>query len=457
MKITYKKVKHPNIINREITYLFLNGKIDIPSAKFLTNELLYGGINGKISGLKSHRNKAVIIGELYRHLFDLGTTWDKALESDILTIRNAMLCWSNHNIPDYENYNYKAISNNAMNYKLSLWFKFYKFMEKIGINYNMILSTKKTPKNYYNNFLNHLDNRNTNNNYNEVWSLKVKSSPRKESYHALSRIEYIQLEKKLLSIDLVFQMIAYLMVETGLRVTAALEIKELDFKDLFKYINFKKDINDVIKVDYISKGGDLKKFDLPIRTIIRIKKEYLARIYNKRKILYNNRCNKLNIPADKNVFWITEKGKKVEYHDVLIAFKKSSLAMGRNINITSHWLRHTFATWSLIDFAKSQNLKIENTGITPNPLFIILLREKLGHTSIDTVYKYLATALKVMKLNTTNNNTIMPLESFLESIPAQELVKQEALAEFSNNFNEEKFDLIRYAEKRGFISTIFNK
>ena len=49
----------------------------------------------------------------------------------------------------------------------------------------------------------------------------------------------------------------------------------------FKFYSGKKK-DDVIKLEYISKGGNLDFCDIPLRAIERIQKEYLSREFVKR-------------------------------------------------------------------------------------------------------------------------------------------------------------------------------
>ncbi len=223
MDIKTITVKHPNIEKRDITLLLVDGKLDIPSTEFLIYEARYGGRHGHLGGRTSHKGRAVKIAELYRNLNDGGLDWRSATEPHIKAIRNAMLCWDNNDNEAHSKFDYEEISNDAMNHKLGVWFKFYKYMEKMGEYCDMTLRTKKVKKYTPQKMLQHLDQRSENkeNDYIEVWSLRVKSSPTSNSYRALSRTEFSKLRQHLRNIDVVYEMIALFMVETGLRITAA--------------------------------------------------------------------------------------------------------------------------------------------------------------------------------------------------------------------------------------------
>ncbi|MCT7535959.1 site-specific integrase [Aliarcobacter cryaerophilus] len=455
MDIETITIPHPNIRNRDITLLLVDNNIDEPSMRFLIHEARYGGRNNSLLGKSSHKIIAFQIAELYKHLDSMGLKWDKAIETDIKKIRNAMLCWDANDNKDYENFPYKKIENDTMNIKLNTWFKFYKYMDKIKISNDMIITTKKVKKIKPDNMLRHLNTRydtNQNTDYIDSWILKVKASPKYSVFHALSRTEFSKLRQHLNNLDIVYEIIAIFMVETGLRVDAALNAPESDFKDLFKLIGSGKSLNDIVYRTYTAKGGDTKKYELPLRTIDEIHSSYITRIYPDRKYYYEKRCERLDIKIDDNVLWISKRGKKIEANDVWNAFRKVSEKMGRKDNkITPHWLRHTFATWTIIDISNFKNISLENTGILPNPLLISALQQKLGHASINSTLKYIATALRLMSMNTNDGIIKMSLRSFKQNLKSQELVTKEAKIEFGNEFDENIFDVFQYAISRGIV------
>ena len=456
MDIKTVTIPHPTLNKREITLLMVDGKIDIPSTEFLIYEARYGGRHGSVGGKTSHSPKAFEIAELYRNLKQMELDWKTTTEYDVKRIRNAMLCWDMNDNLKEKDYLYERISNDSVNHKINTWFKFYKYMEKIGESYDMELTTKKVKKYKRKGLLDHLAKRYSANNetdYTEVWALKVKPSPKSHTYHALSRTEFSQLRKFLREIDIVYEMIALLMVETGLRLGAALEAKDSDFRGWLKLITGGKTMDDVVKYKYIPKGGDEPyECDLPIRTMDEINDGYLMRIYPERIYQYEQRCDRLEKEIEDDIFWITKRGKKVERHDLWEAFSRASENMRRTKdNITPHWLRHTFATWTIIDVAKAKGIPLENTGVTPNPLLILALQQKLGHADDTTTMKYIATALKLMGLNLNSGPVKISLRTFKRDKKAQELVKDEAKIEFKENFQEEHFEPIKYALSRGIV------
>jgi integrase len=456
MDIQTVTIPHPNLNKRDITLLMVNGNIDILSTKFLIYEARYGGRHGSIGGKTSHAPKAFQIAELYRHLNDMGLDWRTANEEDIKRIRNAMLCWDLNDNLSEEDYPYEPISRDSMNHKLNTWFKFYKYMEKINEPFDITLTTRKVKKYRHKRLLDHLNKRYSPNDevdYIDSWTLKVKPSPKSHTYHALTRTEFSKLRKHLRDIDIVYEMIALLMVETGLRRAAALEAKENDLRSWLKHINAGKTINDVIKCKYIPKGGDEPyEYDLPIRTMSEINENYLMRIFPQRQYDYEQRCVRLDKEIKNEVLWITKRGKEVKKHDINEAFDRASKLMGRtNKNITPHWLRHTFATWTIMDVAKVKGIPLENTGTTPNPLLLLALQQKLGHADAMTTMRYIATALKLMGLDLNDGPIKISLRTFKRDKKAQELVKDEAKIEFREHFNDDYFDVIKYAISRGIV------
>ena len=340
-----------------------------------------------------------------------------------------------------------------MNAKLSYWFKFYMYMKKVGEFHELKISIIKVrKKNYSSRLLAHLNYReNQDNKFIDVWLLKVKPIPIQFSYHALSKLEYIHLEERLKSIDIVYALIAYLMVETGLRAAAALEVKEVDFKNLFKYLNSGKKKDDVIKLEYISKGGNLDFCDIPLRAIERIQKEYLSREFVKRTKLYTDRCFRLGKKYNEKNIWFTDRGKEVNYIDLRVAFKKASEEMGRYKNkITAHWMRHTFATWTLIDYSDKNKIPLNSTGVSIDIRLKNILMRKLGHASESSTMKYIITAIELSNTG-THNGTIIPLKSFLESKIVQNITREKAIEEFDEEFDEELFDVVKYAISRGIV------
>jgi len=446
-------IPHPNIPKREVTLILIDNKLDEISARFLIHEARYGGRFQGISGKTSHKTRAIKIAELYLHLDDRGLSILNATEGDVKMIRNAMLHWDINDSQDkklYSDCGYSKISNDAMNQKIGLWFKFYKYLDSINVLNDMVMTTKWVRNKRKKSMLSHLDSRTgKKKDLIQIWSLRVKPSPRRMTYHAISRTEFENFKNELQKIDPVFGTIAYFIVETGLRIDAALNINIGTFKKFLKLLNDDLNFNECQKIDYENKGGEIKQFDLPLRTIQTVQNTYLSTFYLKRMKLHDNNSSRGKFEFEEDVVWLLKNGRKVNYSDVQKAFVQASKALGRTEKrITPHWLRHTFATWTLIDFSFNKNTPLENTGVTPNPMFLLLLRDKLGHASKETTMRYIATALELMGV-TTNRGPIMSFRTFSQDKNAQELVKQEAIHEFGDTFSSKKFNVFDYALSRG--------
>lgn len=459
MKIKYVEVPYPKSNDRNVTLLYVDGVFDYPSSRFLIYEAAHGGRRGDRSAESTHKNKAIQIGELYENLFHQGKTWKNALEIDVKMIRNAMLCWDANGNKALKDYDYKPISNDVMNAKIGMWFKFYNYMKKIGESFDMVMTTRQVAYHHRKEMLYHLNNT-TEIRY--VWDIKVKPSPTKFTYHALTRFDYHFFEEELTKIDIVYAMIAYLMVETGLRIGATLKVREDTFKNYFIHINKGKGIdtkksssqNNFIPMEYVNKGGFVHTCDLPIRAIINIKQKYVSREHTKRKKIHSDRYGIKGNQYEKDAMWLLSNGKVVKSYDVLKAFKKASHAIGYTVNtITPHWMRHTFSTWLLINNHKAKNIDLNNIGITPSTFLMGILAGKLGQISPETAMIYTRTAYKILP-EATGKGPIMSFRDFKDDKRSQEIVISEARKEFGDSFDSKKFNLYKYAKARLKISTL---
>ena len=187
--------------------------------------------------------------------------------------------------------------------------------------------------------------------------------------------------------------------------------------------------------------------DIQLRAIERIQKEYLSREFVKRTKLYTDRCFRLGKKYNEKNIWFTDRGKEVNYIDLRVAFKKASEEMGRYKNkITAHWMRHTIATWTLIDYSDKNKILLNSTGVSIDIRLKNILMRKLGHASESSTMKYIITAIELSNTG-THNGTIIPLKSFLESKIVQNITREKAIEEF----DEELFDVVKYAISKGIV------
>lgn len=461
MELKLITVSHPFIPRRDITLILQNNDLHLPAARFLVKEARNGGRHGSIGGRTSHLQRAKQLRELFYHLAAMGIDWRDAIESDIRAIRNAMLHWdSNNNLDLKTTYSYQKIANDSMNTKLGVWFKFYRYMHEIGESYNMTLTTRlERVFEYRSQLLDHINQRNNEHKFVEVWDLKIPGSPKRKTYKVITRKEFDYFCKELQKIDITYVMIAKLMATTGLRINAALNVTPHQFKNYFKYLNTGKTLESKIKFRYVSKGDLSLECQIPIKMIADLQKEYLSRIYIERMKKYSERSERGLSEYNSEAMWLLNNGREVNYSDIIKVFTDASKALGRTIKpITPHWLRHSFATWALIDYSKRENILLK--GIIPDTRFIIHLSELLGHANESTTMKYVQTALTITELERLENQIgaiktydgpLMTYQLYKEDPGAQEIVKKEAMKEFGNIFDEKQFDAIKYAISRGML------
>ena len=389
-----RQVTHPTLFKRKVTLVYINDELDMHSLSFLVKEARSGGRNESISGKMTHIGRAYKIIELYRELDLLGLNWWEAEEEDIRIIRNRMLCWNMNDSKDYNYYDHEPVQNDTMNQKLSVWMKFFKHQKWMKEKTRIVLGTKMVKAWRPDAFLQHVNGIRHGERFKMVerWNLMVPPSPRTLYYPALTKLEFEAMRTQLRKIDIVYEAIAILMVETGLRVDAALEFDMNAFQGWMKHITLGgKTMYDEIPVEYINKGGETKECELMIKTIHEIQGLYRANHYKKRLAKYEQSWNGEDEPL-----WLREDGKKVLYRDIQKAFQEASEKMGRtHNNITPHHLRHTFATWLVIELSEQNNIALGIIGVEPHPMIMGELMRKLGHASSASTLRYTMTAYKL--------------------------------------------------------------
>lgn len=446
MKISYKNVyiKH---IDSHIKTIFIDNKIDLVVMKFLIYQATSLNYKGIYNTPSTNFKYSEHLGSLFKALGKLNLNWKNASEKDIKIIRDSMMGWKkNENLDN--NFFYNIKDNDSMNRKLQIWYEFYQFLEKFEIKSSMYLTKirKKKKTQYYNDhLLSHTFN--SSNSYYYDWQLKIKSSPKRNSYHALNRIEYYHFSKELYKKDIIYGIFADFLVNTGLRINAGLQVNYEIFENLFQTLK-SKSLDDYIEIPYISKGNINKLFHLPIRTIIDVKNDYLSRLYIKRKKLFKKKYPNLKqIPL-----WLKKDGTPLNEYFIRKNFKIASKEIGYlQKYITPHWLRHTFATWTIIDFCEKEKIALSNTGIIPHPMITLILQEKLGHTNRQSVLKYIVTALKLMKVKSNNGPIKISYRTFKNDYNLHKILEIEAKIEFSNDFKLKRFDPFKYASAKNIV------
>jgi integrase len=282
----------------------------------------------------------------------------------------------------------------------------------------------------------------------ERWDLMVKPSPKKLYFPALSNTEYEAFKTQLLKIDPVYAAIAELGVGTGLRKGALLDVKPSFFKSMLKDISLGgKTYKDGFReMEYENKGGYIETCKVPLKTMMEINHIYIAAEREDRKIE-----NGLNYGGEGEYMWYREDGKKVEAHDLEAAFRKASVAMGRTPgidNITPHHLRHTFATWTVLDGAKALSIDLMQLDSKMVPGLIQWLQIQLAHVSPETTTIYIVTA--VLMLSPKSSGPLITSNMLNKGIVLKKLLEADAKVYFGTKYDSKKFNPLKWAEFKHF-------
>jgi integrase len=449
-----RQIVHPTLMNRKITLVYIDNKLDLASFSFLVDEARNGGQSGSVSGYKTHIGRAYKIIELYRELEIQGLNWWEAEEHNILIARNRMLCWDMNSNPDYGYYDYEPIENDTMNQKLAVWLKFFNHQNKMRRSNRMIANTEMVKQWLPDTFLQHTSGIKHKERFKmlERWKLMVKPSPKKLHYPALNELEFIAFRSQLRTIDIVYENIALLMVKTGLRIDAALNFNHNSFISWLRHIYNGKTFDCNIPFEYISKGGQTKVSEIPIETVHEIQKSYRSSHYKRRLSLYQTNKGGENEPL-----WLREDGKPVYYRDVQLAFQKASHEMGRVINnITPHHMRHTFATWVVLEASERHNIPLGVIGSEPHPMLLAELMARLGHINSISTVRYTMTAYKLLprKLKPHGNRVLLTTISIEQNKAIQKLLLEKAIDVYGEDFCDQKYDVKKFALKQGFAVSI---
>lgn len=462
LKIDIREIDHPEFDNRKLSILYINDKLDLPALSFLLEESRTGGRHGLKAGKTTHINRAYRIGELYGYLYRMfKMDWRQAKELHCKMIRNSMMCVDMKGKLDLKHYaGQLPVENDTVNLKLSAWWKFFKHQEKMNEKMIIDLIPKWVPVRKEDSYFQHTwgISHGQNIEMKQVWRLRVKPSAKKLHYPALMENEFKSLRNQLSKQSVTIETLALLMVKTGLRVRAALEFDKKYLKNWMKYVGVGgKEFIGRIPFEYINKGADneLTKGYIPINTIEEITHTYLnSKVYN--DMLYRWQMEN---DSDEEPLWLLEidnKVKKLTYDHVKKAFQRASKAMGRTAKIdkiTSHHLRHTFATWYLLDKIEKGDLLISTIGDEVPEIIVNLLSSLMGHASKESTFRYLATAFKILHMQTEDDRDLSVTLTIYEietNKGVQAILRAEAIAEFGDTFEETLFAPIEYAIHSGY-------
>ncbi|MBW1247765.1 site-specific integrase [Pseudomonas tolaasii] len=203
----------------------------------------------------------------------------------------------------------------------------------------------------------------------------------------LNLTQYVQLAEHLRSIDPVYEMIAYSMVTSGLRIGGVMQIPvggdELNPRWL-RYPELERTKAVSQRLVYIPKGKKRLLSCLVLTASLKLVHEkYIKPLRSARAKLYSSKRPGVA------PLWLTATGKRVMDYDVWSAFRIASSALGRQI--CPHHLRHTYATYVVYNYFKAHGLK-------PNLAYAHdiheQLKSQLGHSDLDTTKRYIRTVIR---------------------------------------------------------------
>jgi hypothetical protein len=161
--------------------------------------------------------------------------------------------------------------------------------------------------------------------------------------------------------------------------------------------------------------------------------------------------NGLNFGGDGEYMWYRSDGKKVEYHDLSAAFREASVAMGRTPgidNITPHHLRHTFATWTVLDGAKALGIDLMQLDSKMVPGLIEWLRIQLAHVSAETTAIYIVTA--ILMISPKSSGPLITSSMLNKGGVIMEMLESDAKVYFGIEYDRKKINHLKWAAFRHF-------
>lgn len=203
----------------------------------------------------------------------------------------------------------------------------------------------------------------------------------------LSNEQYVELSSSLHLIDPVYNYIGYMMVTTGLRIGGVVQLplgSDSRNPGWLRYPELKAKGLPFQKLTYVPKGKKrLLRCVVLTDALRRLHFEYILGFRDERLKLFLER-----FPGQSAPLWLTESGKRVEFHDIWKAFRYVSEKLGRRI--APHHLRHTYATYVVYHYFKAHSLK-------PNLAYAHdiheALRIQLGHSDLEVTKRYIRTVI----------------------------------------------------------------
>lgn len=337
--------------------------------RFLIWKKDYGGRGGQKLSTGSQRQYAYHM----KYLFDIilgsptSTEWYHLTINDLKSIRDQM------------DQGEDCLDRGVINIRTQLWAEFFFWCRQNGYDHDMHIKSKKVETYNYTNddFLAHTEK----DKYigrTELWLPPIDKS---RVFRVISQSTWFKLREELHKIDPVYEAIAIVMINTGLRVNGAIQLNKTSF---LPYPDL--DPDEELDFKYIPKGQKDSKRKiscvLPIDTWRWLHENIMTQRQKRAKL----HKNKFKMPAV-NMF-LKKTGRPVKDFDVWNAFDKASKKLG--IKITPHMLRHTFATWTVLIWAEQEGVRPTTESFYKS--IHDMLSDQLGHKNISTTKKYCRTA-----------------------------------------------------------------
>ena len=221
--------------------------------------------------------------------------------------------------------------------------------------------------------------------------MEVTEAHTDQAHHFINLKQFEKLAEALGNIDPVYEAIAHSMLQSGLRVGGVLQLPAGPCRQNRNWLRAKeltnegKEYQDFI---YWPKGNKkLKTCMFMTETMEFVHEIYIRPHYEERSNKYEAKYGK-KPPND--LLWMNENGKPIKYHDIQTAFQDASEAIG--FKVTSHFMRHTFATYVVLNWFKANGLE---PSIVATKDVHYAVKDQLGHKSFDSTEVYIRTLLRV--------------------------------------------------------------
>lgn len=344
--------------------LVLNNKLFV----VVTRYFLWKIHNSNRSGMLAFSSQRLYLYDLYNFfklLYKFNFEWNTVISKDIRRVR------------DYLD-QIKNIDRETINRKTYIWVEFYQWCRdnNIEVTYQPKYKRIKRKSNLDDNFLAHISYGN-NCLINEFYLSPLKAE---NIYKVLTEDEFNKLKIQLRIKDIMYEAIAIVMITTGLRIDEVLQLKNITFPTSNILSN-----EESLEYSYVPKGekstGKKVSCIFPYETW-----HYLSTVIFKlraQRLKSNNRKT--------NYLFISESGQDIKSYHVQKVFRDISNEKN-NRKIVPHMLRHTYATWIVIQWAKENN--INNISESFYKDIHEMLSQQLNHKNISTTKKYCKTAAK---------------------------------------------------------------